>query len=215
MGDGMASWKSVFEPLSSLSQVFAYSRPGYDLSDDTARPRTPNQIVDDLRRVLSLTGNRPPYLLVGHSLGGIYMLRFAELYPDEVAGMVLLDARHPMFTKACLDRELAFCDLPSVIRPLLPSHVLNEHDAVQDERMPATLGDTPLVVISQGRIELLESKSFQALWHEMQVELSELSSRSRYVIAEDAGHYIHQEAPELLLQGVQWVLEQTRQNRNG
>lgn len=129
--------------------------------------------------------------------------------------MVLLDARHPMFTKACLNRGLAFCDLPSAIRPLLPSHVLNERDAVQDGRMPVTLGDTPLVVISRGRLELLESKSFQALWHEMQVGLSELSSRSRHMVAEDAGHHLHQEAPELLLQGIQWVLEQVRADRSG
>ena len=210
LGDGIDSWQGVLDPLSSMTKVFAYNRPGYPPSGKTNRPRTPDHIVDDLRALLARSGHPPPYLLVGHSLGGLYMLRFAERYPEEVAGLVLIDARHPLFTQACQQRGLRLCTLPAAIRMMTPSHVLNEYDAVRALNPPATLGSMPLAVVSRGEFGVLETEAWQALWAEMQLGLSELSSRSRYRIADNAGHAVHQEAPEAVLEAVAWVMGQTR-----
>ena len=208
LGSGMASWEDIIDPLASISKVFAYSRPGYSSSRETNRPRTPAQIVDDLRRLLAQTGNKPPYVLVGHSLGGLYMLNYVERYPDEVAGVVLVDTRHPLFTQTCQARGLNFCTLPSALRLLTPTHVLSEYDGAQGSRMPSTMGDIPLAVISRGRFGLMESAEWQALWDEMQLGLSELSTRGRHLTAEHAGHFVHKEEPASVLEGVEWVIAQ-------
>ncbi|MES9975146.1 MAG: alpha/beta hydrolase, partial [Candidatus Thiodiazotropha sp.] len=88
LGDGMTSWDGIMDELTQISRVFAYSRPGYFPSSASNRSRNPEQIVDELRLLLKRTGHSPPYLLVGHSLGGLYVLNFVERYPGEVAGVV-------------------------------------------------------------------------------------------------------------------------------
>jgi pimeloyl-ACP methyl ester carboxylesterase len=205
LGDGMESWDGIFEPLSEISRVFAYSRPGYLPSSETRHPRTPQRIVDDLRLLLQRSEHQPPYLLVGHSLGGLYMLDFVERYPQEVAGLVLLDARHPMTTESCQQRGLSNCTMPGIVYMLQPSHVRQEYDGAQHPRMPATMGQIPLVVVSRDIRKGMTSAAWQNLWSEMQLSLSELSGHSRYMIANDAGHYVHKDQPEVVLEAVHWV----------
>lgn len=210
LGDGMGSWDGIFEELSSITKVFAYSRPGYAPSSATTRPRTAEQIVDDLRQLLKRSGNSPPYILVGHSLGGIYMLNYIERFPEEVAGVVLVETRHPLLTQACLEQGLSKCKLPSVMYALLPSHVKHEYDDAQQAKMPVTMGDTLLVVVSRAPHQGQESDAWQTLWQEMQVGLSELSERSQHLIAKRAGHYVHKEEPERVIEGVSWVMSNWR-----
>jgi pimeloyl-ACP methyl ester carboxylesterase len=205
LGDGMQSWDGIFEPLSEISRVFAYSRPGYLPSSATLRPRTPQRIVDELRQLLRQSGHNPPYLLVGHSLGGLYVLDFVERYPQEVAGVVLVDARHPMTTESCRERGLSDCTMPRLLYALQASHVRLEYDGAQQPKMPATMGQIPLAVVSRAPDRGLPSAAWQSLWSEMQLSLSELSSRSRHMIASDAGHYVHRDQPEVVLEAVDWV----------
>ncbi|MEW8506096.1 MAG: alpha/beta fold hydrolase [Candidatus Thiodiazotropha sp.] len=205
LGDGMASWDGIMDELSEISRVFAYSRPGYLPSSRTERPRTPGQIVDDLRQLLRQTGHAPPYLLVGHSLGGLYMLDFVERYPNEVAGVVLVDSRHPLMTQACLQRELRGCTMPRLMQALLPGHALDEYRAAQVDRVPVTMGDKPLAVISRAPKSGMESMAWVALWSEMQLGLSELSRRSTHLVAHHGGHYVHKDEPERVVEGVKWV----------
>jgi pimeloyl-ACP methyl ester carboxylesterase len=213
LGDDMTSWRPILEPLASQAKVFAYNRAGYRPSRRSKRPRTPDGIVDDLRELLAHTGNRPPYVLVGHSLGGLYMLRFVERYPEEVAGVVLIDGHHPLTTQTCLERQLSGCRLPSAMRLLLPSHVKQEYDAAQHGRMPAVVGDIPLAVLSRSSDRGGESEPRMALWSEMQLDLSELSTRSRYRVIEKAGHYVHKDQPEAVLEAVAWVMSQSGRDK--
>jgi pimeloyl-ACP methyl ester carboxylesterase len=202
----MTSWREVIQPLSSLSTVFAYNRAGYAPSGAQDRSRTPARIVDELRRLLDKAGLEPPYILVGHSLGGVYMLDFAQRYPEEVAGLVLVETRHPMFNRMCESRDIVGCTLPAPLRLLLPEHVRQEYDGSHSHRPPATLGDKPLAVISRTPMRGSESKAWLALWEEMQLGLSELSTNSRRIVARDAGHDVHTREPERLLEAVEWVL---------
>ena len=88
-------WKKVFPEISKDTTAFAYNRPGYGKSDPVATPRDGAHIVDELRSLLRSTGLNPPYVLVGHSLGGLYMQLFARRYPDEVTALILVDSTHP------------------------------------------------------------------------------------------------------------------------
>jgi pimeloyl-ACP methyl ester carboxylesterase len=93
----------VPELVARDATVFAYNRPGYGNSEAADTPRDGLTIVDELRRVLRYKGLRPPYVLVGHSLGGLYMQLFARKYPEEVKGLVLIDALYPGTVKPVQD----------------------------------------------------------------------------------------------------------------
>lgn len=92
-------WDKVLDAVSPHASVFAYNRPGYANSGETKAPRNGTVIVDQLRQVLKQKGLPPPYILVGHSLGGLYMQQFARRYPEEVAGIVLVDSLMPRMVK--------------------------------------------------------------------------------------------------------------------
>lgn len=88
-------WGSVLDAAGREATVFAYNRPGYGNSAGATTPRDGGTIVDELRQVLRYKNLQPPYILVGHSLGGLYAQLFARAYPAEVKGLVLADALYP------------------------------------------------------------------------------------------------------------------------
>jgi pimeloyl-ACP methyl ester carboxylesterase len=82
------------EQVAQLTTSVLYDRAGTGWSDDADLPRTADEVTDELRALLLAVSVPPPYLLVGHSLGGVYVQRFAQRFPDEVAGLLLLDPAH-------------------------------------------------------------------------------------------------------------------------
>lgn len=92
-------WGSVFKQLPADVNLFAYNRPGYCKSSSAETARTSDNIVNELRHTLRQQGLNPPYILIGHSMGGLYMQHFARQYPDEVKGLVLVDAIYPGILK--------------------------------------------------------------------------------------------------------------------
>jgi pimeloyl-ACP methyl ester carboxylesterase len=84
----------VQERVSKFATAILYDRAGTGWSDDAELPRTATQVTDELRAVLHAIAGRAPYVLVGHSLGGAYVQRYAQRFPDEVAGLILLDPAH-------------------------------------------------------------------------------------------------------------------------
>jgi len=100
LGDSTKSWGLVQPTISSTTCSCSYDRAGLGFSDPSARPGTSANIVDDLHRLLAASGIQPPYVLVGHSLGGMNVKLYAETYPREVAGLVFVDASHEDMGKA-------------------------------------------------------------------------------------------------------------------
>jgi pimeloyl-ACP methyl ester carboxylesterase len=84
----------VQERVSDFATAILYDRAGTGWSDDTALPRTATEVTDELGAVLLAIAGPGPYVLVGHSLGGAYVQRFAQRFPGKVAGLVLLDPAH-------------------------------------------------------------------------------------------------------------------------
>ena len=93
-GLSAAGWEyeSLAQRMAAFTQVYTYDRAGYGWSDPGPRPRTSQQVVAELRTLLQKAQVKPPYILVGHSWGGLNVRLYASLYPDEVAGLVLMDA---------------------------------------------------------------------------------------------------------------------------
>ena len=79
------------DKVAAQARVFSYDRAGLGWSDATDKPRTLANVVDDLHRLLDAVALPQPYVLVGHSYGGLIVRQFANAYPDEVAGLVLVD----------------------------------------------------------------------------------------------------------------------------
>jgi pimeloyl-ACP methyl ester carboxylesterase len=121
-GAPLISWGLVQPEIAENTRVCSYERAGYGFSDPGPLPRTTRAIVDDLHALLKNAGERPPYVMVGHSMAGLDALLYADLYPSEVSGIVLIDPLLPgwdevverMFPQFRLDgdrfiRSLAMC----------------------------------------------------------------------------------------------------------
>ena len=94
LGDCSLTWSLVQPELARFGCVYSYDRAGLGWSDSSPTSRTSTQIIRELRALISTAGIEKPYILVGHSFGGLNALLLASLYPEEVAGMVLVDSAH-------------------------------------------------------------------------------------------------------------------------
>jgi len=88
------SWARIQPEVAKFTRVCTYDRAGLGWSESSPKPRTAENIVEELHTMLARAGVKPPYVLVGHSIGGLYVRLYAHEHPDEVAGMVLVDATH-------------------------------------------------------------------------------------------------------------------------
>lgn len=94
LGDSSFIWGKVQGQIAQSTRVCAYDRPGLGWSDFVSQPFGRQQVAENLHALLQKAGLHGPYLLVGHSIGGIYIREFAYQYPHEVAGMVFVDSAH-------------------------------------------------------------------------------------------------------------------------
>jgi pimeloyl-ACP methyl ester carboxylesterase len=92
LGDSTRVWALVQPSVAAVTRACSYDRAGFGFSDPSPKPSTGANAVADLRRLLSALQIKPPYVLVGHSLGGMYVKLYAETHLAEVAGLVLVDA---------------------------------------------------------------------------------------------------------------------------
>lgn len=90
-----SNWAWVQPEVAKVTQVIAYDRPGLGWSDPGPEPRDAHSTARELHAAFEKASISGPYVVVGHSYGGLTMRAFADLYPDEVAGLVLVDASHP------------------------------------------------------------------------------------------------------------------------
>lgn len=94
-GDWSAAWSSVQLSVEKTTRVCTYDRAGYGWSDSGPMPRTARQFAKELHTLLTAANVPGPYVLVGHSLGGFTMRVYAHDYPEDVAGIVLVDSMSP------------------------------------------------------------------------------------------------------------------------
>lgn len=85
------NWHRVQEEVASFTATASYDRSGLGWSSPCRSLRTPGNISFELHTMLEVAGIKPPYILVGHSFGGLVMRRYAAMYPEDVAGVVLVD----------------------------------------------------------------------------------------------------------------------------
>jgi len=95
LGDSYLSWRKVEPEIAKFTRVCSYDRSGLGYSDSSSRARTSQVISEELHSLLQAASIPPPYVIVGHSMGGYDVRVYTSLYRSEIAGMVLVDASHP------------------------------------------------------------------------------------------------------------------------
>ncbi|MCK6583365.1 MAG: alpha/beta hydrolase [Anaerolineales bacterium] len=95
-GSFSVEWTPIQQEVSQFTRVCTYDRSGYGWSEAGPQPRDGAQVVSELHDLLRAAGEAGPYLLVGHSLGGVHVRLFAAQYPNEVAGLILIDTAYPL-----------------------------------------------------------------------------------------------------------------------
>ena len=95
LGDTYLAWHKVQPEMAKFTRVCSYDRAGLGYSDPSSRPRTSRVIAEELHELLQAAGVAPRFVIIGHSVGGYNVRLYTSMYPQDVAGMVLVDASHP------------------------------------------------------------------------------------------------------------------------
>jgi pimeloyl-ACP methyl ester carboxylesterase len=216
--------------LRSESTVIAYNRAPYGASSRAWDRRSAGQIVADLDGVLSGLGITGPLILVGHSIGGVYLRAFAARHLDRVAGMVLVDSSHegqwsvlpphyslknrllgsfivPQIVLFSRKKWRGGADRWSMVREYLTFKRLTAADA---PLAPGGLGERPLAVLTRGPGAAADSDGLWQAWHGLQRELAGLSHNSRHVISDSPQHYLNEGDPDLIVATVLDIIRSTR-----
>lgn len=94
LGGSLSTWGLVQAPIATRTRACSYDRAGLGFSDAATRPSTAMNIAEDLHALLNAAHVKPPYILVGHSFAGMTVRVYADRYPDDVVGMVIVDGSH-------------------------------------------------------------------------------------------------------------------------
>jgi pimeloyl-ACP methyl ester carboxylesterase len=188
-------------------------------------PRTARDMVDDLHALLGAANVPGPYVLVGHSLGGLVVQLYAHVYPQEVAGLVLVDASQED-TEARVRATLtpaqwaALEQLQQASRAEYPDFELLDFGASSEQlrqaRAALPLQPMPLAVLSRGNSEDAPLpdwpvEAFEQMWRRLQDDLVSLVPNARLIIAARSGHYIHQGQPALVIEAIRQVVAGVRE----
>jgi pimeloyl-ACP methyl ester carboxylesterase len=222
-------WYQLQNQLAPFTRVCSYDHPNgpWSRSDPAPTPRTARDFVADLHALLRAAHVPGPYVLAGHSNGGLYSQLYASTHSSQVAGLVLIDAVHPAYHR----RQLA------LLKPLLPPEVweaLRQQavtppprlldpervDIWTSERQTRLalrrfpLRPMPLVVLAHGHPEPSPPgwpvEAVERLWRQLQRELAQQVPGGRLVIATESGHDIQHEQPELVADAVRDVVHAVR-----
>lgn len=216
IGQGKRNWAPVFNRVSELTRTVAYDRAGYGQSEVSDLPRDGLQIVLELRDMLRTEGLEPPYVLVGHSLGGTMVKLFAKTWPDEVAGVVLVDARHEEFTQRCrqVGVHRLLYDPPETFLNMLPpvprAEVLAAPLTLKQARRAGAFPDVPLIVLTQSNATSRWPASLGKVWAAGQRKMASMSSLGRIKVVGDAGHNVHMDKPDVVVRAVTGVVRAAR-----
>ena len=269
-GDAGWNWFKVQPAVAKHTRACVFDRAGLGFSDPAKRPNTSENVAEDLHKLLAGAGVKPPYVLVGNSLGGANVQVYAYRYPAEVKGLVLVEPQHEDETsrldkasqgnlqkvyamvaqqnKYCLaaaekgfrpgseERMNCVGNPADVYGPALGAAVasatsrpaywrtaIDEWDAIKvsDEqlrKLRRPFGDLPVVVLTRGvspyavpgKPQSALNKAMEDENAAIQKETAALSTRGRQRVVPGAGHVIHADKPEAVVEAVLEVLGQVK-----
>jgi pimeloyl-ACP methyl ester carboxylesterase len=217
-GTDLRTWRKVAPEVAKVARTVAYSRAGHGASDPRPEPRTFQQSTLELEQLVAAAGLAPPFILVGHSYGGLLVRAFAARHPGQVAGMVLVDPADERLNPALRkldaaraaedDRQFASFVPPkfqpelALLQPLLDSGALP-----LDGKVP----DVPVVVLTSTRqvdkpMFFVETAQALAAKRELHASFVRQFRHGAQVLTSKSGHNIQLEEPELVVAAVNEVI---------
>jgi len=229
LGAESSEWATVLHGIQDFTRVCRYDRAGRGTSDGASSPRSALDMVDDLHRLLRAAETPAPYVLVGHSFGGLLMRLYACQYSNDVVGLVLVDSMH----------EDQFEVFGEMFPPSTPadSPALRETRAfwaegwrkvgstvehidlvssIHQARQVVSLGDIPVHVITAGTflnqplVPVPRRAELQRQWEDLQKQFLNLSSRAAQSIVLGSGHFVQRDDPQIVINAIKTVITQAR-----
>lgn len=215
---GLDSWFKVFPAIAATTTALMYDRPGVGGSEPPDVPQTGDVIVRSLRDLLVQSATPPPYVLVGHSLGGLFVELFARRHPDEVAGVVLVDAATTEEAEHPPPRGPAMRIIDGIsglVDRARSRSRLSDVDGVAATaaqiRASAPFPPIPAVVIAGGhRMRMVPQAAFDAHLDAQRRRVS-ISPLGSLVIAGRSGHFPHLTEPDVVIDAIRSVVRIVRQ----
>lgn len=209
MGDSSETWNDIQNKISLLTSTFSYDRAGIGKSDSTLIPRTCLDIVQDLSKLLTKVPVKPPFILVGHSFGGLVSRLFASIYPNLIAGMILVDAA-PEFKEIAYEKVLPSKLIDSnreyYNNPMLNVEKIDKVQSYNQIDANKCMFDFPLTIIIHGLQDNYDkdwpNQEILEVEQKLQVDFKNLSTKSKIIIAKNSGHYIQDDEPELIIKAI-------------
>jgi len=233
LGGNADSWVKVVPSVSQTTRTCSYDRANVGSSDPAPRTitvvngrryielRNGHDIVRDLHTLLNNAGEQGPYIFVGHSLGGLYAILYAARYPRDVVGLVLEDSAHPdqsVRSGAIIGRQKAQIDHEGLVQNEEGVDIDSIFESVKSLHWRTQI---PLTVLSQGSIEQSGNELSPEQWEahrkahsEMQESFLQMSTKSKWIIADKSGHLIHRDQPELVANAIEEMLTAFRRSQN-
>jgi pimeloyl-ACP methyl ester carboxylesterase len=237
IADQLDKVRQLQDRIARVTQVILYNRAGYGQSEPGPLPRDAAREAEELKDLLRVASVPGPYVLVGHSLGALNVMVFASRYPEEVAGMVLLDPPPLSFIlgneykdlgamaermttewQAIADSTAKSADGEAKARSAFFRMIASEHremfgETAKQVETISTFGDMPLVVIAAGKPNPAfgpVADEFQKYWIGRSRALAGKSSKGKFVLAEESSHYLYVDAAELVEKSILSVVNDVR-----
>lgn len=254
LGDSSLIWHDVQQSISGFTRVCSYDRAGLGWSDGSPFPRDPWRETTELHLLLEHARVPLPVVLVGHSMGGDLVHLFASRFPEQVAGVLLVEPSNQdqwkripglvtewkEYRKDCRwdswkarigwlrFEHQRLDDYPASIRSLAealsyaPAAAATNCQEIgsiigsgpAEIARARTLGDIPLIVVTAGHNIFADDPSLPApgsagaLWKQMQKETAALSSRGGQVFANDSGHFVQHDEPDVVVNQIRRLLDE-------
>ena len=221
LGSGYDVYNALQTAISPLTKVVSYDRPGLGESGKSPNPRTLPNYVNELRLLLQKENINAPYILVGHSLGGLIMRYYAYKYPNEVAGIVLIDCIPEGWLNYLMSTHSKE-EIDKLNRVIDPE--LNHSEGVVKEEWQEFKNNCELIkgiqLLKHIPIRVITAIQYgedqkalgyhpedMQIWAQMQANFMSTSTNAKQIITDKSGHSVQLTEPELIIDAIKELVE--------
>lgn len=216
-GAGIASWTTIHGEIAKFTRVVAYDRAGLGQSELGPKPRTAKVFATELHTALKNAGIAPPYVLVGHSMGGITVRVFADMYPQEVAGLVLVDPSQEGFNDWLKAHPSALMKEAEAQIKKASEGIRAENEGVEasyeQARKSKVPAKVPVIVLVATKTPAGAEAATSAAWMAQQKEWVKKVPQAKLVLADQSGHMIQFEQPALVIEAIKEEVNQANSKK--
>jgi len=213
------TWDRVYPELASENSVFLFNRRGVGSSSKATKAQDGKTVISEMHSAFSNLALNPPYILVAHSLGGIFANLYARVYPNEVAGVVFVDSPHPseVIEQKTINPPIILSAAINGLKNI--ERLFDKFKYSEDECIEETISqidsaghfpDIPIGVVSgTKKMPFVPEQAFE-IHQRHQTKLLSLSSKSTHYICDESGHFPQITEPKKVIAAIRSTLNATK-----